>query len=285
MADLPLLSIALALGAALLFAVAAVAQQSAASGVAEGDSLVRGLARNPRWWAGLVGDGGGFALQVLALAVGSVLVVQPILVSSLVFALPLSGRLNHRRITARQGWLAAALCVALAVFLVIGNPTEGTADAAFREWVVPLALLLGVVVVAAAAGLSRIDASWRALLLGLAGGLLFGLAAALTEHVSDIFEHDIGAALRGWQLWALVASGVIGFYLQQRAYQVGPLTASLPAFTIAEPLGAVFIGMTVLDERLRTSGLGIVVTMLAVVVMVVTTLLLSRSQARENLPA
>jgi drug/metabolite transporter (DMT)-like permease len=103
--------------------------------------------------------------------------------------------------------------------------------------------------------------------------------------VADLFEHGVGAALGSWQFWTLLVAGAAGFYLQQRAYQVGPLSASMPAFTIAEPLAAVFIGMTVLDERLRTGGVGIVLTAAAVVVMLVTTLALSRSQATESAPA
>jgi hypothetical protein len=202
-----------------------------------------------------------------------------------VFALPLSARLNHHRISPRQWWLAGALCVSLACFLIIGNPTEGEANAPLGDWVWPLGVVLGLVAVSTAVGLSRIDSGWRALLLGLAAGTLFGLTAALTEHVADMLEHGIGEVLTSWQAWLLVVAGITGFYLQQRAYQVGPLSASMPAFTIAEPLAAVFIGMTVLDERLRTNGFGIAVTGVAVVVMLVTTLLLSRSQARENAPA
>ena len=282
MGDLPVASIVCAFGAALLFAIAAVAQQTAAANVREDQSLVRELARSPRWWAGLIGDGGGYVLQAVALALGSVLVVQPILVTALVFALPLSARFAHRTVGARNWALAAALCVALAVFLVIGNPTEGDGGAPFSDWALPLAVLLAVVAVATAYGVlgsRRVDPGRRALLLGTAGGLLFGLAAALTQYVTRLLEHGPAHLLTSWQTWALVASGAVGLYLQQRAYQVGPLTASLPAVTVGEPIAAAYIGMTVLDERLRAVGGGLLVTIAAVVVMCVTAVALSRSEA------
>ena len=278
----PYATIACSLIAALMFAVAAVAQQHAASSVPEGDSLMGELIRKPRWWAGIAGDGGGYAMQAVALSLGSVLVVQPLLVSAVVFALPLSARFSGRRITGRMWLLALALTAGLAVFLVVGNPSEGNSDAPFTHWAVPLLVLLGVVGIATAAGLARIEAGLRALLLGAAGGLLFGLAAALTKDVTDRFDSGLLAVLTCWQTWVLVASGLIGVYLQQRAFQVGPLTASLPAVTIAEPLAAVFLGMTVLDERLRTDPAGIAVTVGAIVVMAVATVLLSRSQALED---
>ncbi|WP_330257232.1 DMT family transporter [Nocardia sp. NBC_00565] len=268
-----------ALIAALLFAVAAVAQQHAAAAVPEDESLMGSLVRNPRWWAGIVGDAGGYAMQVVALALGAVLLVQPILVSMLIFALPLSARLNRRRITPRTWATAIALAAALACFLIVGDPTEGNTNAPLRDWIPPLAALLGVLAVAAAVGIKTADPTRRALLFGTVGGSLFGLAAALTAYVTDLFDGGLGHVLGSWQTWALVGSGLIGLYLQQRAFQSGPLVASLPAVTIAEPLAAAFVGITVLDERLRTGGAGLVVIAVAVAVMCATTVQLSRAQA------
>ncbi|MFC9471340.1 DMT family transporter [Nocardia sp. NPDC056952] len=272
-------TIVYALIAAMLIALGAVAQQRAAAAVPEGTSLLGGLLRSPRWWSGIVGDTGGYAMQVLALAFGAVLVVQPILVSALVFALPLSARLNGQRITARAATTALILVAALALFLIVGDPTAGEDTAPFREWLVPLAILLGVVVAAAVAGLTISSRSGQALALGLAGGALFGTAAALTDRVVTLFGDGIGAVLGGWQTWTLVAAGLLGVYLQQRAFQAGPLSASLPAATIAEPLAAAFLGLTALDEHLRTSGPGLVVVGVCVVVMCAATVALCHTRA------
>lgn len=279
MANHPVGAIACALLAALFFAVAAVAQQRAAAAVPEGDSLVRALLRNPRWWAGIVGDAGGYAMQVAALALGAVLLVQPILVSALVFALPLAARLNGRRITARTWATALALVAALVCFLVVGNPSKGNTNAPLDDWLLPLIILVALIAAATIIGGSSADPGRRALLLGAASGSLYGLAAALTSYVTSLFEHGIGQVLGSWQTWALVAAGIIGVYLQQRAFQAGPLSASLPAVTIAEPLAAAFIGVTVLDERFRTNAFGLAITALAVIIMCATTIRLSRAQA------
>ncbi|MFD6392878.1 DMT family transporter [Nocardia sp. NPDC060259] len=272
-------AIVCALVAALLFAVASVAQQHAAAAVPEGSALMRSLLRSKRWWAAIVGDAGGYGMQVLALSLGAVLVVQPILVSSLVFALPLSARLNHQRITGRAAATALVLVAALVVFLIVGNPTAGEETAPLREWLVPLAILLSIVALATLAGFLVPNRSERALALGLAGGALFGLAAALTDRVVTLFGDGPGALLTGWQTWALVAAGLLGFYLQQRAYHAGPLAASLPAAAVAEPLAAAFLGLTALDEQLRTDGAGLIVVAASVVVMCVATVALCRTQA------
>ncbi|MDV7242439.1 MULTISPECIES: DMT family transporter [Rhodococcus] len=280
--SLPLASVLCALVAALLFACASVAQQSAASAVPEDAGLMTSLVRSPRWWAGVAGDGGGYIMQAVALALGSVLVVQPLLVTALLFALPLSAKFSGYRLNRTTWVLAVALAAALAVFLVVGNPTEGNIDAPFREWVIPLAIVVSVAAAAALAGMTKIDPGWRALLLGAASGILYGVAVAFTKYVVELVPRGLWTVLSSWQTWSLVAAGLVGVYLQQRAFQVGPLSASLPALTIAEPLAAVFLGMTVLDERLRVDGPGLIVVGCAVAVMLIATIGLSRSQAQRT---
>lgn len=282
MADLPLAAVGCAFIGAVMFAVSAVAQQRAAADVPEGEALLARLIRNPRWWAGIIGDAGGFGFQVAALAMGSVLIVQPILVTALVFALPLAAHYSGRRVTLSMWLQAAALSVALAVFLVVGDPTEGHVDAPWRHWLGPLGLVCALIVVGVVVAAVVKIPSLQALLLGTAAGLLFGISAALTTHVTQLFGQGASAVLTSWQPYTLVATGVAGLYLQQRGYQVGPLSASLPAFTVAEPLGAAFIGITVLDERLRSGPLGTAFVLLSVLVMCVEAIRLSRAQAAET---
>lgn len=280
MNGLPVLSIVLALIAAFLFACASVAQQSAAAAVPEGRSLIATLIRSPRWWAGLCGDIGGYGFQVAALWVGSVLIVQPLIVSMLLFALPLSAKFAGYRMT-RTTWVwAVSLAAALAVFIVVGDPTEGNSDAPFSEWMIPLAIASGLVLAVTITGLLSTNPGRRALLLGAAGGVLFGIAVALTKYVTDLLGTDIAEAVTAWQTYALVGCGVLGFYLQQRAFQSGPLSASLPAITIGEPFGAAFLGITVLDERVRDDAFSLAVIAICVTVMVVATVALSRAQAK-----
>ena len=72
------------------------------------------LLRRPLWWAGTAVAVAGYGFQALALVKGSLIVVQPLLVSALLFALPLSARLAGRRVTRREWLWAALLTVSLA---------------------------------------------------------------------------------------------------------------------------------------------------------------------------
>ena len=253
-------SILLALVAAFLFACGSAAQQTEAASVDEGSSLIAELIRRPRWWLGLVGDLGGYAFQAWALALGPVLVVQPLIVAALLFALPISALLNHTRVTVREWTWAAVLAVALAAFLVAGRPTDGVPDAPGATWL-PALIVVGVVAVATTGiGLVRtLPGSARALSFGVAAGTLFGVATVLTKPVLTSYEHAEFIAntvrlLTDWRLYVLVLCGIGAMYLQQRAFQPAPISASLPAITLAEPVCAAVLGAVVLQESVTLTG-------------------------------
>jgi threonine/homoserine efflux transporter RhtA len=74
--------------------------------------------------------------------------------------------------------------------------------------------------------------------------------------------------------------GGLGFVLNQRAFQAGSLTASLPTLTVVEPLVAVAVGVTMLDETVSSHGAAAWVAIgVAAVAMTVSTVALSRSAA------
>jgi uncharacterized membrane protein len=123
-----------ALAAAACYAIAAVLQQSAATEQRAELSLRPGLLfallRRPRWLLGNLAGGAGFAFQFLALRRGSLALVEPLLVVSLVIALPLSAISGHRRLGYRD-WAPAVLVIAaLALFLLAARPGPGFPHAA-----------------------------------------------------------------------------------------------------------------------------------------------------------
>ena len=124
----------LALVAAALFAVAAAAQQRAAAQVpderARGLGLIRVLLRRPLWWVGTGGDLAGYAAQAAALGLGSLVLVQPLLVTTLLFALPLAAWWSGRRLSRADAAWALVLSAALALFVVVAEPTAGVDRAA-----------------------------------------------------------------------------------------------------------------------------------------------------------
>lgn len=272
----------LGLLAAALFAVASVAQQKAAADVpddkAMGLRLIGQLVRRPLWWAGLLGDAGGFLAQGAALGLGSLLLVQPLLVTALLFALPLGAAWAGRRLS-RSDWLwAAVLSLSLAVFVVAADPTAGIDRAPGRDWLGVAAALTPVLALCLLGAATRRRS--RAMLLAVATGILYGVTAALTKSVVAHLGDGIVPLLSSWETYALAAVATLGTVCQQSAFQAGDLGVSMPAVTVLEPVVAVGIGVSILQEDLRTSGLGWVVVALSTAGLAAGTVMLARSAAR-----
>ncbi|SDI88120.1 hypothetical protein SAMN05444157_0614 [Frankineae bacterium MT45] len=276
------IAIIFALLSAVAFAVATVAQQRAASKVTDDEvdsgQLIGVLLRRPLWWAGTMGNLGGYLLQAVALGYGSLLIVQPILITSILFALPLEARVAKVKL-ARQVWIwGTALVLALAVFVVISNPSRGLEQPHTRSWV--LLLLIGgpLVALCVAVGLRRSGAT-RSSLLAIAVGFLAGVAALLTKVVVELIQHGPGEVLTSWETYALVVVGLGGVYLQQVAFQAGSLRTSMPIIQVIEPLTASVLGALMLEEHLRVGHREVLLLAVATVVMVIATVQLALGQA------
>ena len=276
-------AVALALLSALLTAISTVTQQRAA--FAEADTatghvgLIRALMRRPQWWAGLVGDTGGYVCQAAALGLGSLLLVQPLLVTALLFALPLGAHFANRRVSRADWGAAALLTVALAVFVVAGNPKAGSAHGSIDDWVIAIAILAPITA-ACVIGAATSSGTRRAALLAISVGILYGTMAVLTKAVVDLLGQGLEQVVSSPETYALIIVGVVGTTLQQSAFSAGALQASLPTMTVLEPAVATVLGISLLGEKIDTDGAGWVLIGAAVACMIAGTVALARSSAR-----
>jgi drug/metabolite transporter (DMT)-like permease len=272
----------LALGAAFFIAIGDVMHQRTAHEVTDEPvghlALFTRLLRDRRWWLGSLVAGAGFALQAAALGLGSVLLVQALLVTSLLFALPINARISRRRVTRFEWVWAALLAAAVVVIVIVGNPTAGHSRASLATWTAVVAVL-GPVLVLCVLGARVVKGSASAVLLGVVSGALWGLFAVLTKGVVDRLDDGLWALLRTPELyvWALVA--IAGTAYQQASFRAGSLTASLPTMTVAEPVVGSVLGVVVLGEALRPGEAGWFTLVVAVAAMVVATAALARGEA------
>jgi drug/metabolite transporter (DMT)-like permease len=274
----------LAVGAAFFIAIGDVMHQRSAHEVTDEPvshvELFMRLLRDGRWWLGSLVSAVGFALQAAALGFGSVLLVQALLVTSLLFALPISARLSHHRVTRWQWLWAALLAAAVAVIVVVGNPTAGHSRASLETWTAVIAVL-GPALVLCVVGARIWTGPVSSVLLAVVSGALWGLFAVLTKGVVDRLDDGLLALLRTPELyaWALVA--VAGTAWQQSSFRAGALTASLPTMTVVEPVVGSVLGIVVLGETLRPGDAGWLTLIVAVAVMVVATAALARGEAAD----
>ena len=244
-------AIAASLGAATLFGLAAALQHQEARAVetSASPSLLVTLARRPVWLVGIVADVAAVGLQGLALGLGSVALVQTLLVAGLPLAAVLSALLAHRRLH-RHEVIGLLLCSAGLALLGPALSSTPLGHAPSR----PDALLAAVLVAAVVLPLVALRGRPRfgPLFAGAAAGVVIGAGSVLLAVAAGRVG-DWPALFGSWALYAAVAVGVLGLLLAQVAFQTGDLGAPLAALSVVEPVVAVLLAVAVLQETLPST--------------------------------
>ncbi|MBI3212236.1 MAG: DMT family transporter [Mycobacterium sp.] len=278
--------VGLALLAALCAAVGIVVRQLATQHVPEehgmSSVMVSALLRNPMWWAGTGSAVAGYVFQALALSFGSLLLVAPLLVSSLLFALPLSARAAGVRVT-RGEWLwAIVLTAGLALFVLVGRPREGHFTPTTAAWLI-VAVVCVPLITLCVVGAARTIGTRRAVLLAVAVGVMFALVALLTKLCAHRLETTgLGAMLSTTAPYLLVLVAATGTVLQQSAFHAGALQTSVPTMLVLEPVFAVLLGILVLGEQLTAHGPAVLALPVAVAAMLAGTIALGRDTGARD---
>lgn len=230
-----------------------------------------------RLWLVAVGlQVAGFLLHALALRFGQLTVVQPLLVCSVLFALPLNRILRGEPITRREvGW-AGVLVVGLAGFLVVETPSAAATGQTIDVVPAVISGTLGLAAVVVCVLISRRSRSTSPAVLGTASGIMFTGQAALLKSSVGLLNRGPLALAESWQPYALLAVGLGGVVFSQLAFRSGPLSASLPLVVTVNPVLGVLVGVVVYDEAMRDTGPAIALEMLFLGLLVVATLVLTR---------
>lgn len=224
---------------------------------APGDSREAFVAalRQPMWWAGTSTALIAYGLQAVAFGFGTVLIVQPILVLKLMLTFPLEAHYARRRVGFGEMFWSGVLTAAVAILVIMGKPAAGLTHPPLNRWIP--ALIIGI------AGFLLLDyiakrgpQKYKALLLGVITGGIFGYVAVLSKAVVDIFLHygPLGLVLN-WEPYMLVFSATVGTVMQQFSFNAGNLKQSLPAMTIGEPIVAFTLGYLILGEKFQIEGI------------------------------
>lgn len=271
-----------ALCGAFLLAVGFVLQQHVAAQVASADAdvsagLLVDLIRRPLWLLGIGSMVGGNVLGALALGRGSLTLVEPLEAANLFFALPLAAAWQRARLGVREYAGAVMLVAGLAGFMAAAGPARvGDAKVPAANWVI-----CGAVIVVLVASLTwvakRFTLGEEATLLAAAAGILFGLQDALTQRTMDDVSHGLVAVLSSWQPYAVLSVAIVGIALNQNAFKLAPLPASLPALTIAEPLCGIALGVGLFAQHIRVGVLFVAIELLSLGLMVVGVIFVARS--------
>jgi drug/metabolite transporter (DMT)-like permease len=252
----------LALVAAFCFALAAALQQKGALNLPEISlrnpaSLAR-LAGQTMWLLGTAALLTGYVFQAAALDRGRLAIIQPLLVTTVVFALPLGYFLTKQHVGRRELIGAAVIVLGLALFAIFGDPAGGRDNAPGDEWAIAIAVLAALCCVLLLFG-GRGGLTMKAAVYGTVAGILFGLSAALTKPTVEFLHAGIDELLSHWEPYVLAIAGVLGFVLQQVSLGTGRLAPSVATVSVANPVVGIALGIVLLDERLSRPAWHVVV--------------------------
>lgn len=275
--------VATALASALAAATSSILQHHTARRAPDGRThrLFGHLLTNPLWIAGLAASVIGLGLHVVALADGQLAVVQPLLISGVLFALPISAVMEGRRPSGREWLLALVLVVGLAMFLLAAQPSAGRVklDADVLAWSTVIAGgLIGLVTLVAI----RWPHGHKPALLGTAAGIGYGLVAALLKQATALYRTGFLHLLSDWPLWTLIVVGGAALGLTQLAYRAGPLAKSMPALTVTDPAASVALGVLAFQESLRNNPLAVALQVIGFVIMAGAAAQLARREAESE---
>lgn len=222
-----------------------------------GDAIVR-LLRNPSWVLGTLLLGLAVALQIGALALAPLIVVQPLGAVALVVTALLNARLAKIRLDGAT-LRAIGLCLlGIGIFVTVAAVYAVEKPIDDQQLLTVVALL---VVALAALGILwlRYRARANAIAYIVAAGVLYGFVVTLSKVVINrIISQQLGWLTLACAI-ALIVALVAGSYAVQLAHASGPPDLVIAGLTVIDPLVAVLIGVTVLGEAQHTPPWAIIV--------------------------
>lgn len=204
------------------------------------------------WWTGAVLATAGFLCQAAALGLGPILLVQPLVIFAVLFALPMEAWADHRR-PRRIEWIwGAVLVFCVTVFLTVSRPASSDRrPGGLLVLAVVGGVIVGLVVCVVAA--ERSNRHYKALLYGTVSGVLFGVSAMLVKTVVDQFDDRPRAVLTQPEVYLFTVIAVCGIVAQQRGFGAGELQTSFPAMTVTELAASMVLGIALLGESIAVS--------------------------------
>ena len=220
----------------------------------KGWHFVRYLVTNPLWLFGWIALAAAFVFQALALHNGAMSVVQPLLVTELVFALVLRRLWVHQDIRAVTWWAAALTCAGLAVFLAMSEPSGGTNQPTGHAWETAVVATAGASGVLALLG-ARGSPVRRAAFLGAATSVLWALVATFIKATTDsLTQFGLAGMFAHWPVYALAFAGLLAELMNQVTLHVGPLSVSQPLIVIVDPIVSIALSVWVYAETFTESA-------------------------------
>jgi drug/metabolite transporter (DMT)-like permease len=230
-----------------------------------GVGVMLDLVRSPTWLIGFLGMVASFVFQAVALGLGELSAVEPVITLEVPLTLLVASRVFSASLGRWEWGGVLAMTGGMITLVAALDPRPGQpGDVSHVTYVLAgggTAATIVVLVVVARRG----HRLWRTACLGAAAGTSFGLTATFVkEAVAQLSAHGVAGMLETWQTYAAVCFGILGLLVMQWALHAGPLVAAQPGFTLMDPIVSILWGVLVYNEATRTGGWLVVASLGAV---------------------
>ncbi|MCW2878998.1 MAG: hypothetical protein JWQ95_3098 [Sphaerisporangium sp.] len=269
------IGVSIALVGALGYAGGAALQQYEA---VHGGATLK-LVRQPRWLVGGVIGLTGAGLHAVALSLAPLVLIQPVSVATLVFAVPLAAALHGRR--PKKAEVLGSIAVAVGLLgLMLLIPQSNTRPELSTPAALGFLACVGIVVVVCQLTARRARGAGKTLLLSVGAGSVTASVSTFVRVVGGGLGGDL-SRLFHWFTLAIPLLLVFAIVLLQKSYAVGYFGIAYAGVQVVDPITSVLAGTILLGEPLP-SGVGSVIpAIVSAAVLIAGTITLGRL-APEN---
>ncbi len=211
------------------------------------------LLKSPIWFAGLGLMTTSFLLQAIALAIGNLTLVQPVMVTELLFIVIILGFWFDHPLGKQEIISVLGVIAGLGIFLGFSFGQKGSLRPGLDDWAAVVFGGTGVILLSLWLA-TKGTRSFKAAAFGVAGGTSFAITAAFIKQVAEQWPHGILYILSNWQGYGVAIAGMMGLILSQHALDAGPVAASQSALLISNPLASIIMGVYLFGNHLDKSG-------------------------------
>lgn len=273
--------------ASFLNAAAAILQRRAA-GRPDASELFsrefsRVLFRNRQWLAGMGLQIISAAATGVALYWGSLILVEPLLTTDLIFLMLMLHLRFGVRVGLREYGGALAICLGLNSLLIAAFPHGGREIVDELWWILPTSVVVGMIALGAVIMRRAGSSTLRAGVGGVAAGLNLALTASFVKLCFlNLDSCGFDFAIAQWPFFAFVFSALLSVVVLQSTFGAGPLTISQPAIEISTPVVSILIGIFFLGETISTTPAALTMEIIGILVMAGGIVLMGGSQRLEH---
>lgn len=252
------MAVVFALAAAMCNALATVLErlgvQSAPRDAEMRWKLMAHVLKRPVWFVGLFAMVGAFAFQVAALSRGTLTLVQPVLVTELLFLVVLLRVWFGKPLGWREAVGVTLTVAGLATFLAVTDQGGGNVVPSLTGWFLMLVAATGFIVLAVV--LARFGSrAWRSACYGSAAAVSFAVTAAFIKSTTTIVQSEgLSHLFTHFEPYGIAVAGLSGLFFTQNSFHAGPITASQATIVIVDPIASIVIGVGLFGDNLASSN-------------------------------